>query len=295
MTRTRIPARGLLAATAIPLLLLGACARPAATGPEAGAPAAEPVTESGAAPAADALVLRVRHRGGFVPPQLLVGRLPQVSVYADGRVITDGPVPLVAPGPALPNLQVQKITPEQVKQLTAQAVQAGVTTGADFGTPNVADVPSTEVTVVTGYGTETVDVVALNEAQPDDTSLTPAHQAARTELRGFIDKLTGLSGDSEPYRPEQVAAIARPWTDNGDGLAGKPIDWPGPALPGEQLDKNVDVRCVVASGAGKDDVWAAAEKANQQTPWVSGGKQWSVTFRPLLPDESGCESLRRAE
>ncbi|BAL90431.1 hypothetical protein AMIS_52110 [Actinoplanes missouriensis 431] len=294
MTRTR----GLLTAAAIPMLLLGACARPGAAG-EAGAPGpvtGSPVTESAAVPADDAVVLRVHHRGGFVPPQFLVGRLPLVSVYADGRVITEGPTTLIYPGPALPNLQVARISPQQVKQLAAEAEKAGVKTGADFGTPGVADIPSTVVTVVTGYGTQTVDVVALNEAQPDDSALTAANRADRKKLKAFVDKLTGLGGTgAEPYRPRELAAIAQPWTDPGDGLGGEPVAWPGPQLPGEALNKAAGIHCVAVSGAQKDAVWAAASTANQRTAWTSGDKQWSVLFRPLLPDESGCGSLRSAE
>ena len=114
MTRTR----GLLTAAAIPVLMLGACAQPGSAG-GAGAPASPapagsgPVTESASLPAGDdTVVLRVEHRGGFVPPQWLASRLPMVSVYADGRVISDGPVPAIAPGPALPNLLQGRITPE---------------------------------------------------------------------------------------------------------------------------------------------------------------------------------------
>ncbi|BBH71021.1 hypothetical protein ACTI_77060 [Actinoplanes sp. OR16] len=278
------------------LMLLGACAQPGAAG-SAGEPSSgDPVTESARAGTdADAVVLRVQYRGGFVPPQFLAGRLPLVSVYADGRVITEGPTTLIYPGPALPNLQVARITPEEVTQLAAEAGEAGVKTGADFGQPNVADIPSTLVTVVTGYGKQSVDVVALNEAQPDDSSLTAANQAARKKLKTFVDKLAGLGADSQPYAAEEVAAIARPWTEPGDDLGGKPVTWPGPQLPGEALNSDAGVNCLAVTGAEKDAVLAAAAKANQQTPWESAGKQWSVTFRPLLPDESGCESLRSAE
>ncbi len=290
------PTRGLLTAAAIPVLMLGACAQPGTSG-AAGAPATTgPVTESASLPAATAsLVLRAEHRGGFVPPQFLAGRLPLVSVYADGSVITDGPVPAIAPGPALPNLQLVRITPQQVEALAAEATAAGVESGKDFGTPNVADIPSTRVSVVTGYGTQSVDVVALNGTPPDDKSLTAEQHAARKKLQTFVEKLTGLgAGKSEPYRPAEVAAIARPYTEPGDGLTAKPVEWPGPALPGEHLNKAVDLRCVAVSGERKAAVWAAAGKANQATPWVSGGKQWSVTFRPLLPEESGCAALRSA-
>ena len=309
MTRTR----GLLTAAAIPVLLLGACAQPgAAGGPGASGPAssgaAGPVTESASLPASgDAVVLRVEQRGGFVPPQWLASRLPSVSVYADGRVISDGPVPAIAPGPALPNLLQARITADQVKALVGEAAAAGVGTDKDFGQPGVADVPSTRVTAVTGYGTQSVEVVGLDmrtldedvpagaSPAPNPAGLTAEQKTARKTLRAFVDKLTGLGTDTaEPYRPSEVAALAQPYTAPGDGLTSPEVRWPGPALPGDYLNKQVGLRCVAVTGARKDAVWAAAQKATQITPWVSGGRKWSVTFRPLLPDEAGCESLRNA-
>jgi hypothetical protein len=41
-------------------------------------------------------------------------------------------------------------------------------------------------------------------------------------------------------------------------------------------------------------VLAAAKSAKSITPWTSGGRQWTVVFRPLLPDEAGCADLKAA-
>jgi hypothetical protein len=50
---------------------------------------------------------------------------------------------------------------------------------------------------------------------------------------------------------------------------------------------------VTATGDQARAVLDAAASATQLTPWVSGdGTRWSVLFRPLLPDESGCADLR---
>jgi hypothetical protein len=39
-------------------------------------------------------------------------------------------------------------------------------------------------------------------------------------------------------------------------------------------------------------VLEAARGGNASTPWVTGdGSRWSVAFRPLLPDETGCADL----
>src|SRR6185312_17432162 len=86
------------AAALAALLLLGACAAQSPS-PRGGGSSPYPY-------APDQLVLRVAYTGGFVTPQVVVSRLPLVSVYGDGRVLTEGPTPAIYPGPALPNLQV---------------------------------------------------------------------------------------------------------------------------------------------------------------------------------------------
>ncbi len=65
--------------------------------------------------------------------------------------------------------------------------------------------------------------------------------------------------------------------------------WPGPPLPGEPIAPGVG--CVVATGDQAAAVVEAATAATALTPWSDGGSTWSVTFRPLLPDETGCADL----
>lgn len=282
-------ARG-LCATAATVFMLAACARPAPGEGPAPTPSGGSVPASG-----DALVVRIERFGGFAGPDLLVGKLPDVSVYADGRMITQGPQILIYPGPALPNVQVQTLAKATVDALVTKAANAGIGAGADYGNPgSIADAPTTRVTVGRGQGgTRSVDVVALSEARPDDPRLTQAQRDARAKLAAFVREVTDLSaaaGVPEPraYRSTAMAAIARPY--RGDGLPSKPpaIAWPGPALPGRQLGT---AGCVTVTGTQLAAVLAAAGKANAMTPWTSGGEEWVVAFRPLLPDEHGCADL----
>ncbi|WP_250035230.1 hypothetical protein [Paractinoplanes maris] len=289
--------RGTLMAAAVPLFLLAACAQPGATG--AGAPGSGAPESASASPqGGDELVARVESSGGFVPPDRTVGSLPSISVYADGRVITEGPVPAIYPGPALPNLQVVMLSPDQLQQLIKEAGDAGVSSGTDFGRPNVADAPTTRVTVTTAEGTQSVAVEALNEAQADDPMLDAAQEAARAKLAGFVDKLGDLAAGGDPssttaYQPESMAVLARPWTKPAAGDVAQPeIAWPGPALPGDYLNPAFKIGCVVVSGAEAGKVVAAAKKANQMTPWTAGGEKYLITFRPLLPDETGCAQFK---
>ena len=112
---------------------------------------AEQVTDIGTPtiPTGDALVIRVQYVDGFVPVEYNASQLPLLSVYADGRVLTQGAQPAIYPGPALPNIEERLISRDDVARLAGQAIAAGVGSGADYGQPNVMDAPSTKFTVHT--------------------------------------------------------------------------------------------------------------------------------------------------
>ncbi|MEO3745730.1 hypothetical protein [Plantactinospora sp. B5E13] len=287
------------------LLLVTACAQ-GADGTGAGAPGL-PVAD-----AADpsGVVLRVEHTGGYVTPAILLGRLPMVTVYADGRVITEGPQTLAFPGPALPNVQVQRIAGEDVDRLIERARAAGVEAGTDLGRPSITDVPSTRFTVRFATGTEVLEVYALDTGfqQPDGSAeggapsdgLTEAQRAGRAKLRELVAALTDLAGTlgadrvgpAEPYQPSAVAALATAWPGDPEGLPAQPaLAWPGPALPGPSLGPGPDPGCVELRGAALSELLTMATKANAQTPWTSGDDRWTVALRPLLPDETECADL----
>ena len=250
-----------------------------------------------AVPGGDALVLQVAHVGGYVSESVLAGRLPLVSLYGDGRVVAEGPVDAVHPGPALPNVLAGHLDEGEVERLVDRALDAGVGDGFDHGRPPVADVPSTRFTVVTAAGTEVSEVYALEAGiftGGDPPGLTPEQVAAREGLQALLDELTALRGvATESYVPEAVAAVASEWVEPDDRLPPQPpVAWPGPALPGEPLGRRSGASCVVADGPGATAVLAAARTANAATPWTAAdGRRWSVVLRPLLPHEDGCADL----
>jgi len=47
-------------------------------------------------------------------------------------------------------------------------------------------------------------------------------------------------------------------------------------------------RCGVVAGEDLTTLLAAAGDANALTPWTSGGTQYHLILRPLVPDEHGC-------
>ncbi|NHC13050.1 hypothetical protein [Motilibacter deserti] len=280
--------------TALLVPLLAACG-------QAGEEAA--VTDDASTPDVvdSSLVLRVDHTGGFVTPQMLATRLPLVSVYADGRVITTGPQTAIYPGPALPNLQQRAIAREDVDKLVELALSKGVARTTDLGRPAVSDMANTRFMVVSGGQQHVLEAYALVQDDMASEQLTAAQKQARGELLELVDALTDLSATlgaeavapEQAYAPAAVAAVAGPWTGPGDGLpAQQAKEWPGPALPGEPLMAGDVLGCVTATGDQAAAVLATARDANAATPWSSGEQKWSVTLRPLLPDEDDCSALK---
>jgi hypothetical protein len=300
--------RGTLIAAAVPLILVGACARTADGAPTAGGSApgtpesttpagttsADTTPESTTAklPGANDLVLRTETYGGLVAPDMLLGRFPQISVYGDGRVISQGPVPAIYPGPALPNVQVSMITPEFVRQLVNEGVAAGVRNGTDLGQPAVADAPTTRVTVVTAGGKQIVTINALSEAPSNDRRLTADQRNTRARIAAYVRKLSGLPRNSSAYEPTAVVVFAAPWAKPATGPVPRAVAWPGPSLPGPDVDSATRAGCVVVTGAQTPTVLAAAKGANVLTPWTTGSGKWKIVFRPLLPDENGCAAVK---
>ena len=289
------------AAAVLLVLALAACAEPA------GGASADPTPEAPSPPGAtppegpDSLVLRVELTGGYTSAQYLAGRMPRYSVYTDGRMITDGPVALVYPGSALPNVQVAQLDPEQVQGLIESALAAGVDETADLGSPTVTDMPSTRFTLATADRTYVREVYALSDL-PDptaDSGLTDEQRTGREDLAGLLAALDELGQQEfaagtppQQYQPTTLAAVVAPWVDLEDGMTQPTVDWPGPPLPGDPLPTFPDLGCLAVSGDQLAAVLSAIENANAGTPWRSpDGGLWSISFRPLLPDETGCADL----
>ena len=290
-----MPTPSVRAGAAVALaLLLSACAGRAGGGPAADP--GEPAPPAGN----DTVVLQVTEVGGYTTPTVLTGRLPTVTVYADGRVITDGPVVAIWPPPALPNLQVHLLDDGGVRDLVDRALAAGVAETGDLGEPSVTDVTSTRFVVRTGGTTVTREVYALGigsaPGRDGSSGLTQEQSAARERLSALVDDLRDpaatLGADRvtgpEPYRPETVAALVSPYVEVEPAQPER--RWPGPELPGEPIAP--DVTCVTATGEEAEALLAEASSASGATPWTSAdGSRWSVLLRPLLPHESGCADL----
>jgi hypothetical protein len=234
----------------------------------------------------DELVLRVVTRGGFAAEASQRGRVPQLSVFVDGRAITLGPTTLEFPGPALPNLQEFRLTREGLARIIDEARNAGLLDDPppDFGDAGSTDQPTTTVTVSVDGRTRRVDVYALEV----DEGLTADQRENRQRLRALIQ----LAGDADAlrafvvpdsgrrYEPTALAVLIRQSNTTG----GEKRAWPLGDLEG--------MRCVVVRGNDLNSVLEAARSAREDDRWESAGATYALEFRPLLPDQSSCDDVR---
>ena len=238
------------------------------------------------------LVLRIDLEGGFIAPQAQLRRVPVLGLYGDGRLIVPGPQIEIYPGPALPNLQVRTVSEDGIQAILAAARDAGLL-GPDrrYDNGRIADAPTTTFTVVTEGSRHVVSVYALGmeapgDSFPSDRSALAAFQGKLSDLQSWLP--AGSLGREEPFRPNELRVFVLPYQPQED-LPQRVMDWPAGSFGGFlRVIDLTDVRCGTVSGSALPAVLSAAGSANELTRWRADGRLWTVVFRPLLPDESGC-------
>jgi hypothetical protein len=245
------------------------------------------------------LVVRVETAGGLLAPAYALSRFPEFSLYGDGRVLTGGPQIQIYPGPALPNIRVTKVSEAGVQAILRAARGAGLL-GPDrrFADGSVADAPTTTFTVVAAAGRHVTSVYALGMQASDQMSAS--ERRARASLLALQAKLSNLTSwlpkgslsRDESFVPSGLRVFVRPGPPAAQPPLEEPaIDWPLPTplrAFGTSLATWPDLRCGAVTGGDLNVLLAAARRANELSPWRSGDATYSLTFRPLLPDESGC-------
>ena len=246
---------------------------------------------------ANELVLRWEYQGGFVPWEYTLKRAPGWSLFGDGRIIVEGPMIEIYPGPALPNLLVTRLSEDGVQAILRAAKAAGLMDGdASYPYRCITDAATTVFTTNAEGSMSVVSAYALGDATGG--SCPGVDVEARQELFDFLSKLGDLSwlpegsvGAEEPFTADEVRIHVLPYQGEPD-LPQLPVDWPlvtaldafGEAVQGGLAE----ARCGVVSGADLDALWPLMQAANDLTPWVSDGKEYRLILRPLLPDEHGC-------
>jgi hypothetical protein len=231
-------------------------------------------------------VIQVDTHGGFVPLEIVQGNLPEVTVTADGRVITQ------KPGGAydrMARLRIARIDDARLAELLDQAREIGLLdeSGAvDYGTPGVTDMTDTTVTITVDRDTVSTSVYALTF---DSQDLTGDQQANREALEAFIADVADAS-PRHTLRPKRIAALVTP-IDTADGPI---VEWPLADLATAGDPAQLAPRCVIVSGDDVKTVLPLAQQARTGTRWHSGDRDWQIVFRPLLPHERTCTDIGAA-
>ena len=276
---------------------------PTAT-PAAPSPSAAPSPAPSSTPATPAeVVLRVTTEGGFIGPAAHLAQLPEVVVYADGRIFTPAPAPAIYPGPLVPVESVRDVGATGVAAIGAAITAAGLDTGGGTSSAIAPDAPDTVFTVRVGVQTVTTRFQALGIGGPGPggpggpgASSDPRRAAALALLARLTDPTDTWGGpvsDATQYVPTAYRIFVAPGAPaaTDPATAQHPVAWPlttplasfgKPAQPDRGI---AGLRVGVVTGAEAATLTPVLAAANQLTAFTSGGASFTLYVSPLLPDE----------
>lgn len=277
MRNRRLPLVSLSLALAVALgAACGAHPGPAATGPprpepDRAAPAAVPVVE-----------VRLEGTSAAAEPP---AALPRLLVMGDGRVLAEGAVPAIYPGPLMPPVLEQRIGAAGVERIVERARRAGLLRDVRYAGPSDDRKEPAVPTVVTlrvGGRTYVHRVVGLAFGETD-----PARARVERFLRS-LDDLDQVPPYPTGFVPDRYLVAAVPADEDppdlppGAGSAIRPtvVDWP--AATGVRL---ADARrCAAVPAAVVRDM---LDRADELTLFRDGGVVYRVSPVPQVPG-TGC-------
>ena len=250
--------------------------------------------------APDHVLVRVAWEGGFVPVDWAYTNLPNYSLYGDGRLVVPGAQIEIYPAPALPAISTRSVDEEGIQAILREALDTTADLPDDLddmGSVMIADAPTTVITISVDEVDRTVRVYALAEQTERPEGMPEDVFRARQELQALVTKLTGTGdwlpdGSLGPEGDYEASGSRLILTDlrRDEAVPQPEIAWPlDEPLAGFGAPAGVaGYRCGVVEGEDWSAVHAEASHANELTPWIDDGTAYSILFRPLLPDESGC-------
>lgn len=242
------------------------------------------------APIGGLSLLKITSDGGFVPREWALTSLP-ILLITDGQAFVQGAVPAIYPGPALTPVWTRTVDAAAMEALVIAAQDNDMfTEGIDYGTPNVADAPTTTIELVLGGRTYTHSIPALGI---DVTDLTAEQQAARDRAEAFMataQNLDGLAGGGHvgpetAYAPDKWRLFS---------LTVNPDDYAQDVEPQirewsiASIELNGASECTVVTGADATTIATEFADATQLTFFTQGAATYQVLVRPILPSEADC-------
>jgi hypothetical protein len=251
------------------------------------------------------LVVRLDGSGGFVPVENQFTAIPPLTILGDGRVIVAHPRGEAFPGPAVPDIQVRRLTEAGLQTVLLRIAESGYLdesaswTGAtmfmvDALTTLFSVNANDREVVVDVYGLDRVAAEGMEAELPADEHM--AHEALAAVETYLLDLDPWIPAEEwadpvwQTYEPPAIRLLVGNVDNeepNPDGSGGAPMEWPGTIPPAElgQESPLEELRCGVVAGAEASTWYAALREANELTRWEHDGHLYRVVPRPLLPDE----------
>jgi hypothetical protein len=236
--------------------------------------------------AADVL-LRMESGGGFVPVEFIATSAPSFTLYGDGTVVFRDP----AATPPAGEGNVSRLAPFQTIRLDEEGIQAlladaigrgglGIAAGPYMG--QGADLPSTTFRIMADGQTKEVSITPLSpEMHPQDVGIVTQLAALAQRFDGFAALVAG----EQVYAPAAYRGILM----SVDQPFGPVLDWPWPAIkPAEFVSGDnefLKVRTLSPADVAALGIPGAEGGFTGLTLKAADGKLYSLSLRPLLPDE----------
>jgi hypothetical protein len=255
-------------------------------------------------PDGDDLILRIDFGGGQIRDFFLTG-FPPFTLTGDGRVIVQGAQIDIFPQPALPAVNVRKLSEEGIQAVLKQVASTGLFgKSVEYRAAQnfVADAGDTIFTLHAEGTDVTIKVYGLGtfDAPGDYPNISADELAAYRTLSRLSQQLGNLDQELpptswadaswHPYVPAALRLLVRnadadPPDESGIGNA--LLDWPVDSDPATFGDPASDgtIRCGVVSGQEAKDWYAALDGANTLARFIKGDHRYEVIVRFQLPDE----------
>ena len=286
---------------------VGPSASPLATGtpaasagpssPPSGAPTSSPRAFGAIEHATGAtdVLLRYEEGGGFVPVEWTAASAPIFTLYGDGTIIfrnlNRAPPPAVGSTRPFQPFRTARMNEEQIQALLEYALGIGglETARTTYANDRVADASTATFSVNAGGLAKTVSVYALGIDVPDGPDL-PARAAFGRLRDHLVDIDQGGSIKTDVYAPDRYRATLL----EGQAGAADQKPWPWKDIKPTDFVADGDPNAIQLPAR----VLTAADAALLGiTPFEGGfvglplagpadGKLYSLSLRPLLPDET---------
>lgn len=241
------------------------------------------------------VILRYEEGGGFVMPSFAVTMVPHFTMYGDGTIVFRDPTIQLPPqeGSIIKSapLRVAKLTEEQIQDVLRRAlVEGGLATArAEYTDMQVADASTALFTIAAGGLTKTVSVYALGIQDGG------ADAPARAAFAGLAQSLTTIERGgaivAEDYAPAAYRGVL---LDSAGVVVPDLKAWPWKDIAPTDFVSNDDpnafqfpTRIMVPSEIDALGIEGyEGGLINVILTGPDGAGTYSLSLRPLLPDES---------